>query len=276
MHNKKVVDLRRKVKRLGIKGFSRLRKQKLIVRIRTTRRRNILDEEIPEIDSPVLRPTRYGKKPQPPKETDRKKEIRELEEMLSLRSSKKRASAPALPEIKITDPMEKERKVKINRIKEINRQSRLQFRITQTASALRGFARQFRVSPLLSSVAEPREFMQMVRPEFLNLMRENDRTRMILALNSEMMRQELFSQESEILEAHFGINPIENLESSDESVQYNDMIRNIEERIQNFKRPGSNWRFQRVFPLNVHFSDYLPLRESSYMNFLKNSKTRKW
>ena len=42
---------------------------------------------------------------------------------------------------------------------------------------------------------------------------------MILTLNSEMMRQELFSPESEILEAHFGINPIENLESSDESAQ---------------------------------------------------------
>ena len=84
--------------------------------------------------------------------------------MLGLRSSKKRASAPELPEIKITDPMETERKVKISRIKEINRQSRLQFR-TQTASPLRGFARQFRISPLLSSVAGPREFMQMIIPE---------------------------------------------------------------------------------------------------------------
>ena len=97
MHNKKVVDLRRKVKRLGIKGFSRLRKQKLIDRIRTTRRRNILDEEIPEIDSPVLRPTRYVKKPQPLEETDRKKEIRELEEMLSLRSSKKESECASAP-----------------------------------------------------------------------------------------------------------------------------------------------------------------------------------
>ena len=139
-----------------------MRKEKLIDRIQTTR--DTLDEEIPEIDSPVLRSTRYVKKPQSPVETDRKKEIRELEEMLGLRSSKKRASAPELPEIKITDPMETERKVKISRIKEINRQSRLQFR-TQTASPLRGFARQFRISPLLSSVAGPREFMQMIIPE---------------------------------------------------------------------------------------------------------------
>ena len=72
---------------------------KLIGRIRTAT--NILDEEIPENDSPVLRPTRYVKKPQLPEETDRNKKIRELEDVLGLRSSKKRPSAPALPEIKI-------------------------------------------------------------------------------------------------------------------------------------------------------------------------------
>ena len=59
MDNRKVVDLRREAKRLRIKRFSRLRKQELIDRIRTAR--NILDEEIPEIDSPILRPPRYVK-----------------------------------------------------------------------------------------------------------------------------------------------------------------------------------------------------------------------
>ena len=62
----------------------------LIDKIRTTK--GILDEEIPEIDSPVLRPTMYVKHPEPPEppeENDIKQEIRELEEMLGLR--KKRA-----------------------------------------------------------------------------------------------------------------------------------------------------------------------------------------
>lgn len=133
-------------------------------------------------------------------------------------------SASALPEIKITDPEEVERDMKINGIKEINR-GRNQFNVTQTASDLRGFARQFR--NLSTSLSGPRELMQIVRPEVLNLMRKNRRTRIILILNSEMMRQELFSEESEILEAHFGINPIENLESTDESSEYNTMILTI-------------------------------------------------
>ena len=205
-----------------------MRKKELIDRIRTAT--NILDEEIPDIDSPVLSPTRYVKK-KPPKQTteQRKKEIRELEEMLGLRKTRTcgasaSLSASALPEIKITDPEEVERDMKINGIKEINR-GRNQFNVTQTASALRGFARQFR--NLSKSFSGPRELMQIVRPEVLNLMRKNRRTRIILILNSEMMRQELFSEESEILEAHFGINPIENLESTDESSEYNTMILTI-------------------------------------------------
>lgn len=133
-------------------------------------------------------------------------------------------SASALREIKITDPEEVERDMKINGIKEINR-GRNQFNVTQTASALRGFVRQFR--NLSTSLSGPRELMQIVRPEVLNLMRKNRRTRIILILNSEMMRQELFSEESEILEDHVGINPIENLESTDESSEYNTMILTI-------------------------------------------------
>ena len=85
MDNEKVVDLRREAKRLIIKRFSRLRKQELIDRIRTAR--NILDDEIPEIDSPVLRSTSYGKPQEPPEEKDIKQEIGVLEEMLGLRQA---------------------------------------------------------------------------------------------------------------------------------------------------------------------------------------------
>ena len=125
-------------------------------------RKSILDGEIPEIDSPVLRPTRYVKSPEPPEEKDIKQEIRELEEMLGLRKK-----ASVAPQIKVSDPEEVEPQVKIKRIKEI--QSRQpQFRVTKSASTLGGFARQFRIwGPSLS---DPREFMQMVRNQVLNFL----------------------------------------------------------------------------------------------------------
>ena len=103
-------------------------------------------------------------------------------------------------------------------------------------------------------------------------MRANRRTRVILILNSQTTRQKLFSQESETLEAHFGTNPVENLESTDVSAEYNAMIQRIEERIQNFNQRGSNWRFQRILFLDVHFTDYLPLRGSSYSELPKELK----
>ena len=89
-----------------------------------------------------------------------------------------------------------------------------------------------------------------------------------------MTRQELFSQRGEVLETHFGINPIENLESTDESAEYGVMIHGIEETIQNFNRRGSNWRFQRVLSLDVHFTDYLPLRGSSFIELPKAIKDK--
>ena len=113
MDNRNFVDLRKEAKRLRIKRFSRLRKQELIDKIRTAK--NILDEEIPEIDSPILRPTRYVKPQETREERDRKKEIRELEEMLGLRPISR-------PEMKLTNPEEVERDLKIKRIKEINRE----------------------------------------------------------------------------------------------------------------------------------------------------------
>ena len=53
------------------------------------------------------------------------------------------------------------------------------------------------------------------------------------------------------------------------------MIQNIEVRIQNFNQRGGNWRFQRILSLDVHFTDYLSLRGSSYIKLPKELKNKK-
>ena len=83
--------------------------------------------------------------------------------MLGLRQTRR-----SVPEIKVWNPEESERNRKIREIKEINRRG-IRLRIRQTASALRGFARQFRIEGV--SGHGPREFMQIARTEVLNLMR---------------------------------------------------------------------------------------------------------
>ena len=172
-----------------------------------------------------------------------------------------------IPEIKVWTPEE----VNLHRkIKEINRR---RLRITETVSALRGFARQFRIEGIPRH--GPREFMQIARRDILNLMRENRQTRVRMILTCEMTRKELFSENIQILNSYFNSETVENLEASNQSVIYNTFIQTIEERIQNFNQRGSNWRFQRVLFLDVHFTDFIPLRGSTYFPLPKKIATKK-
>ena len=100
-------------------------------------------------------------------------------------------------------------------------------------------------------------------------------TRVRMLLTCEMTRKELFSENIQILNSYFNSETVENLEGTDESVIYNTFIRTIEERIQNFNQRGSNWRFQRVLFLDVHFTDFIPLHGSTYFPLPKKIATKK-
>ena len=256
-------ELKAEAKRLGLKRYSRLKKAELI-NLLARNSSPILDEEIPEIDSEILKPTKYIKPRIDEDEATRKREIRKLEEMLELRQRR------IIPEIKVWTPKEENLHRKIRKIKEINRR---RLRITETASALRGFTRQFRIERIPRH--GPREFMQMARRDILKLMRENRRTRVRMILNCEMTRKELFSESTQILNTFFHSETVENLEGTDESVIYDGSIQTIEERIQNFNQRGSNWRFQRVLSLDVHFTDFQPLRGSTFLPIPRKIKTKK-
>ena len=261
--DKNLPELKAEAKRLGLKRYSRLKKADLINLI-ARNSSPILDEEIPEIDSEILKPTKYIKPRIDEDEAKRKKEIRELEEMLGLRRRR------IIPEIKVWTPKEEKIQRKIRKIKEINRR---RLRIHETASALRGFTRQFRIEGIPRHA--PREFMQMARRDILKLMGENRQTRVRLILNCEMTRKELFSESTQILNTFFHSETVENLEGTDESAVFERSIQTIEERIQNFNQRGSNWRFERVLSLDVHFTDFQPLRGSTFLPLPSKISTKK-
>ena len=260
--DKKLPELKAEAKRLGLKRYSRLKKAELI-NLLTRNSSPILDEEIPEIDSDILQPTKY--KPRIDEdEVKRKKEIRELEEMLGLRRRR------IIPEIKVWTPKEEKLQRKIRKIKEINRR---RLRITETASALRGFTRQFRIEGIPRHA--PREFMQIARRDIAQLMRENRQARVRMILNCEMTRKELFSESTQILNTFFHSETVENLEGTDEREIYDGFMQTIEERIQNFNQRGSNWRFERVLSLDIHFTDFQPLRGSTFLPLPSKISTKK-
>ena len=106
-------------------------------------------------------------------------------------------------------------------------------------------------------------------------MRENRQTRVRMILTCEMTRKELFSESTQILNSYFNSETVENLEGTDESAVYDRSIQTIEERIQNFNQRGSNWRFQRVLSLDIHFTDFQPLRGSTFLPLPSKISTKK-
>ena len=103
----KVPELKAEAKRLGLGGCSHMRKPELISLIAGSRTSPILDDAVPEINSEILKPTKYvapdrrEAKRQKEEAKSVKREIRELEEMLGL----KRPGC-INPEIKVWTPEE--------------------------------------------------------------------------------------------------------------------------------------------------------------------------
>ena len=275
MDKLKVPELKAEAKRLGLRRFSRLRKAELIDVINQghererERSRNltpIFDEPVPEINSQILQPTRAvqnnpeesrRRKEANEEEKNRRQEIRDLEEMLGLRRSTQSLSPP---KIKISSPEEIEKDKKIAKIKEINRK---RTRVTETATALSGFARQFRIKT--EGNFDESEFLQFVKPDVLRLMRENRQTRVRLILNCEMTRIDLTNGNVLTAYPYFHSQTIENLEGTNESEIFDSMIETIEERFQNFTNQGSNWVLERVISLDVQITQFIPLRGRSYI-----------
>ena len=168
------------------------------------------------------------------------------------------------PEIKISSPEETEKDRKIREIKEINRRSRSRTtRITETETAFRGFARQLRIEREGNHGA--REFMQIVKPDALQIMIENRQTRVRVILNCLMSRKELFSENIEFLATYFHSETIENIDGINESAVLNSFIETIEEKIQNFNQKGSNWRLESVLSLDLQIIDFIPRRGTSWI-----------
>ena len=265
MDNRKLPELKAEAKRLGVNNYSRLRKQELIDLLRNQRTPPIepLTKKIPAPGTKKI-PSPTKKIEMSPKELERKikrlkKKLREINQ--KIKNNKK----------KIRNLHQQQVKSKLeNELDEIKRPK---FRITESANALRGFARQFRIEGIPRHA--PREFLQKVKTEVLKLMRENRRTRVRMILNCEMTRKELFSESTQILNAFFHSDTVENLEGTDEREVHDRSVQTIEERIQNFKQRGSNWRFERVLSLDIHFTDFIPLRGSTFIPFPRKIRDKK-
>ena len=192
--NRKLPELKAEAKRLGLNNYSRLRKQELIDLLRNQNRAPASEAQTPARTKKIPAPRSEARAPArtkpklSPKEIERK--IKRLQKKLrtinqKMKNNKKKKCN--LHQKQVKSKLEKE-------LDEIRGKS--EFRITELASALRGFARQFRIEGIPRHAL--REFLQKVKTEVLKLMRKNRRPRVRMILNCEMRREELFSEEVQI------------------------------------------------------------------------------
>ena len=90
-----------------------------------------------------------------------------------------------------------------------------------------------------------------------------------------MSREELFSKSVEYMDKYFQSERAENLEGTDETELFDTMINTIEEKFQNFKENGSNWKFERVNHLDIQITQFIPLRGTSWIPLPKQLSNKK-
>ena len=132
--------------------------------------------------------------------------------------------------------------------------------VEEGKSAFKGFAKQFIIRGDDSS--SPQEFFQKARGEITILLRKNPQTKVRCVLNCEMSR--IVGEEEIVNEPFFHSRQKKNLGNNMEIIQY-EMEREMIENLENFTRGGSNWVFEKVIRLEIHFVRWRPLRGSAWI-----------
>ena len=125
-------------------------------------------------------------------------------------------------------------------------------------SALKGFAKQFFIRG--DDSVSPQEFLLKARVHVIQLLQKNPQTKVKCVLNCKMSR--MIGEEEIFDEPFFHSQQKKNLGTNLEIIgeMKSEMIENLER----FNRKGSNWAFEKVVLLEIHFVRWNPLRGSCW------------
>ena len=247
----------------GLRGWSRLKKDDLVMfllenlwwggggdgtklKIRK-RRKNLLDEKNPDLGVPILVPE---KRPFPQKALPKviEKNVETVVDWLDWLENAESENWK-----KKVDPAVEKLKKKVGELWE------KRLIVEEGKSALGGFAKQFFIRGDDSVL--PQEFLLKARGHVVKLLQENPQTKVKCVLNCKMSR--MIGDEEIFDEPFFLSRQKKNLGTNLEIVgeMENEMIENLER----FNRGGSNWVFEKVLVLEIHFVRWKPLRGSGWI-----------
>ena len=148
------------------------------------------------------------------------------------------------------------------------------FEVRESSSALRRFTTQYTIDG--REGYDPQSFLNAVRQNVTNLLRNNRRTRVKLILNCNMEMVSIVSETGTTIDpASFHSNVEVNLEGTDVDELYDAMVDRALEAMATFQMRGSNWTFRSIISLEIHTVAYEPLRGSSYIPLPKVLATKK-
>ena len=274
MENFKVKELKALAKERGIKGYYRMRKAELIQALTPvgdpSQLQNIMDQPIPEIDIPILEPSK-------PENTSK------VSQLTNLASN---AAKPVKREInkfadwiisKVSEPIKKTVNERVNSLKErVNRIfKRYDNLLTprEYKTAIKGYFKTFRVNGV--DGMDEKTFMNNVKPRVIDLIKSKGSIKVKLILTVMFTKENPATGKIDINVYSFASKMEIVTEATDLTELFDHMSDKIFELIQNFNNRGSGWQFDRVEHLDININPYNPLSASSYIELPGNLADKK-
>ena len=157
--------------------------------------------------------------------------------------------------------------------KKINTLFEEKFEVRDGQSALRQFTREKIIDG--KPGYDPKTFFQKTRNILIKFFKENKNTKMKMILICQMQKTDLTTGDTVEVEADFHSDIEINIAEKDKNKLLDKMIARIEEVLANFQQSGSNWVFQEIQRLEIHFANWKPIHGSTFMPLpakLKNKK----
>ena len=147
--------------------------------------------------------------------------------------------------------------------KKINTLFEEKFEVRDGQSALRQFTREKIIDG--KPGYDPKTFFQKTRNILIKFFKENKNTKMKMILICQMQKTDLTTGDTVEVEADFHSDIEINIAEKDENKLLDKMIARIEEVLANFQQSGSNWVFQEIQRLEIHFANWQPIRGSTFI-----------
>ena len=147
--------------------------------------------------------------------------------------------------------------------KKINTLFEEKFEVKDGQSALSQFTREKIIDG--KPGYDPKTFFQKTRNILIKFFQENQNTKMKMILICQMQKTDLTTGDTIEVEADFHSDIEINIAEKDKNKLLDKMIARIEEVLANFQQSGSNWVFQEIQRLEIHFANWKPIRGSTFM-----------